>query len=128
MAVALLVVVLVFPKLTALLVAGLVRLALRGCVTLAGALVKELVWQATSLFGELEEAMIAWLGDQLGLQGTSSSSVPLTMSLPDGTSQHRHYEHAAQVAHPTRPLDIVIWVLLAYNAYLQRLRGGAGEH
>ena len=123
--VALMLLAMLFPKLIALLLGNLVRFVLRGVATLAGSLLQEIFFQASALIGELEQHLIAWLSNQLGLQGPATTSVPLATALPGSTSNQDHYERVQPpFALPARPMDVVTWVLLAYNAYLQRQRGG----
>ncbi|CAE7434654.1 unnamed protein product, partial [Symbiodinium sp. KB8] len=106
-------------SLTALLLGGLARLVLRGVAVLASSLVRELFHQASLLIGELEHSLITWLSDQLGSQGPSTAAVPLTTALPGSTSSHDRADRPPiQSSLPARPLDVITWVLLAYNAYL----------
>ena len=119
-----LIVILMFPRLLALILALIIRLMMRAVVALTSHLVRELVHQTMTAASELEDVLVSWLSYQMG-----SSAFPQPQqvaSLPAGDNL-RAAEAPPTAAHPTRPYDLVTWVLLVLNFLQNRqLRGGGG--
>ena len=129
-AVAILVIILLFPRVMALLLALLVRLVVRACFAVATHFFRELWWQASLVTSELEEALVQWLSFQLGLQTGPIVNVQVAAPTAALPVQHAgpgdNVAGAPVAALPARPFDFVTWVLLALNLYQNRHRVGVG--
>ena len=118
-----LLVVLFFPRLVALSVALVVRLALKAVVNLTTHLVRELYYQVFQVTAELEEQMVAWLQQQLGFGPTTTPAL-------DG---HARADFASPVPvpvpapSPARPVDWAALLLLFLNLRQRFVVGGGGE-
>ena len=129
-AVAILVIILLFPRVMALLLALLVRLVVRACFAVATHFFRELWWQASLVTSELEEALVQWLSFQLGLQTGPIVNVQVAAPTAALPVQHAgpgdNVAGAPVAALPARPFDFVTRVLLALNLYQNRHRVGVG--
>jgi len=122
-----LLVVLVFPRVIALILALMVRLCVRGTVAICIHFGREIFYQVTAAAAEVEDSLVLWLSELL-MGGPSTLQPP--MLLTDGTQAPAPPPPpgSTTTALPARPFDCVTLVLLVWNLYRgQPVRGGGGE-
>ena len=117
--------VLLFPKLVALLLALLVKLCVRAVVALLTHVCKELFFQVMSAATDIEDGLVAYLSQQLGLH--PAPPPPFLANGPTGPQQPT-VGPVAQQTLPTRPFDLVTVVLLVWNLRRGLPAGGVGEN
>ena len=116
-------VLVLFPRVVALLTALLVRLVVRALWGLLVHFVKELYLQATLGAAELEDQLVFWLHQQLGWQATPSPAPQQTMFVAAAEPAPVPPPPPSQ---PTRPIDLIMVLLLGLT--LRRMPvGGVGE-
>ncbi|CAE7210922.1 unnamed protein product [Symbiodinium sp. CCMP2592] len=120
--------VLIFPRVIALLLALMVRLCVRGVVAIAIHFGREIFFQITAAAAEVEDSLVLWLSELL-MGGPSTLQPPLLLS--DGTpapAPPPPPPGGITNTLPARPFDCVTIVLLLWNLYRgQPVRGGGGE-
>ena len=119
----LLAVVLLFPRLVALVLALVIRVTLRGLVSLAMSIIREMYWQALLATAEVEQQLLDRLQGQLGFaREPASPALPLAVS--SGSAPPA--PPPPMTSHPTQPLDVATIVLLLLNLRQPALGGGGG--
>ena len=117
-----------FPRVVALTVALFCKLVIRGMVALIVYFGRELYFQLSVSLAEVENSLVEWLATQLS--GGGAGPPPLLQAPPGQQQQQQPQQPRLEpgvVPHPTRPLDLVTVVLLAWNVYQGLpVRGGAG--
>ena len=121
-------VVLLFPRLCALLLALVVRLLLRAAASLVSSLFQEVWVQVMGTVAEVEHNLVEWLQAQMGIFPSFGPSPPplLLQSVAQPPPAQSPAASTGGNPHPARPLaaDVVTWLLLLLN--LRRPLGGGG--
>ena len=115
-----------FPRIVALIIALTIRIVCRSVVSLTLHIFKELWTQAFVAAAEVEDSLASWLYEQLGLVVPTVSPAPPPM-LSNGVTGGPPPGPLVVQPHPTRPVDIVMLVLLGLNLRRAPLMGGVGE-
>ena len=100
--------VLVFPRLTAMILTAFIRLVARAILALTDRLVREVLGQAALLTSELETQIIDWMQSAWDVQGQPAPSPPLP---PLGGPPPQ--QQLVVAPHPTRPLDYLTLAFVA---------------
>ncbi|CAE7366038.1 unnamed protein product, partial [Symbiodinium microadriaticum] len=112
-------VVLLFPRLCALLLALVVRLLLRAAASLVSSLFQEVWVQVMGTVAEVEHNLVEWLQAQMGIFPSFGPSPPplLLQSVAQPPPAQSPAASTGGNPHPARPLaaDVVTWLLLLLN-------------
>ena len=123
----LLLVLLLFPRVVALVFALVFRLLSRAAVSFLANVFLEIYQQAMFSAADVEEFLVQWLHQQLGWQTTTPSPEPVFLAASAQPLPAAPPAAQGQVSLPTRPIDILIVILLGLNLRQQPLLGGGGN-
>ncbi|CAE7669804.1 osm1 [Symbiodinium sp. CCMP2592] len=115
--------ILMFPRLVALCLALLVKLFIRGTVALLTHVCRELVQQIMGAANEIEENLITWLSQQLGVR--QQPAAPLYLTSHPAPPPPPELAPASTL--PARPFDLLTVVLLVWNLRRGQPAGGVGR-
>ena len=127
--VGLLLFLLLFPRVVALVLALVFRLLSRAALSFVANVLFEIYQQAMFGAADVEDLLVHWLHQQLGWQTATPSPEPVFLTAASQSAPSTAPAAAAgQTSLPTRPVDILIVVLLGLNLRQQpRLGGGGGQ-
>ena len=114
--------VLLFPKVVALVLALLVKLCVRAVVALLTHVCKELFFQVMSAASDIEDGLVAYLSQQLGMHPAPPPPFLTNGPVPP---QQATAPVAPQTL-PARPFDLITVVLLVWNLRRGLPAGGGG--
>jgi len=114
-----------FPRIVALIIALTIRLVCRSVVSLTLHIFKEVWNQAFLAAADVEDSLTAWLYEQTGIPSMMPSPPPpLLGNTNNGGTTGPSQGSLVVQSHPTRPVDVIMLVLLGLNL---RRGGGVGE-
>ncbi|CAE7376397.1 unnamed protein product [Symbiodinium microadriaticum] len=110
-----------FPRIIAKLTTLILRLLGRALASLVSNLIQELLSQTLQAATDMEDQVVEWLNHHLGGNSKPVVSLPQSEAVAPPPAQQ-----PVVVSHPTRPVDLLMLLLLGLNLRQQQV-GGVGE-
>ena len=111
-----------FPRIIAKLTTLILRLLGRALASLVSNLIQELLSQTLQAATDMEDQVVEWLNHHLGGNSKPVVSLPQSEAVAPPPAQQ-----PVVVSHPTRPVDLLMLLLLGLNLRQQQVGGGWGS-